>query len=362
MADAAGATGAGMRFVADPAFLDHRAPPGHPERPERLRAIDLALADVAGEAPDAAIAPAAPRPATLDELRRVHDPRLLERLAATRGAPDGQIDPDTYHVAASWDVARLAAGASIDLVREALSGGAPRGFAAVRPPGHHAEADRAMGFCLLNNVAIATRAAQSELGSPRILIFDWDVHHGNGTQHVFEADPDVLYVSTHQYPFYPGTGDHREAGAGHGLGTTLNVPMPPGCGDAEYVGVVDRIVAPAAIAFRPDLIVVSCGFDAHADDPLASMMLGETGYRTMAMRMRALADELCGGRIAYVLEGGYSLLGVREGTRAVLASLVATRADAPSPTPAFEPGSVLRALVDRAALVHGARIPGLGAA
>src|SRR5690606_32819598 len=136
----------------------------------------------------------------------------------------------------------------------------------------------------------------------------------NGTQHVFEEDPDVLYVSTHQYPFYPGTGDHREAGVGRGVGTTINVPMPPGCGDAEYVGVVDRIVVPAALAFRPDLIVVSCGFDAHADDPLASMALSEAGYRAMAMRMRALADELCSGRIVHVLEGGYSLLGVREGT------------------------------------------------
>jgi len=357
-----------VRFVGDPRFLDHRAPPDHPERPERLAAVGLALDDVADAGAAACIERIAPRAAEYEELLGVHDERMLQRLSATRHARAGHLDPDTYHVPASFDVARLAAGASIDLVRSALRDEAPRGFAAVRPPGHHAEADRAMGFCLLNNVAIATRAAQRELGGPRVLLFDWDVHHGNGTQHTFEQDPDVLYVSTHQFPFYPGTGDHREAGVGRGVGATLNVPMPGGCGDAEYVGVVDRIVVPAALAFRPDLILVSCGFDAHRDDPLASMEVGYAGYRAMAMRLRALADSLCHGRIVYVLEGGYSLLGVREGTRAVLESLVADPAAAAaeaatSPKPAeLEPGSTLRALVDRTVAVHGSRIPGLGAA
>ena len=227
---------ASVQVIGDPRFRDHRAPPGHPERPERLDGVELALADL----PDR-VETKAPRAASFDELRGVHDERMLRRLIATRGTRDGQLDPDTYYVADSFDVACLAAGASIDLVRDALRGEVPRGFAAVRPPGHHAEADRPMGFCLLNNVAIATRVAQRELGKPRILIFDWDVHHGNGTQHVFEDDPDVLYVSTHQFPFYPGTGDHREAGVGRGIGATLNIPMPPGCGDAEYVGVVLRI-------------------------------------------------------------------------------------------------------------------------
>jgi len=346
-----------VQVVGDPRFLDHAAPPDHPERPERLGAVERGLAD----APDG-FERARPRAADVDELRTVHASRMLEVLASTRGSEGGQLDGDTYYVGESFDVARLAAGASIDLVRASLSGAVPRGFAAVRPPGHHAEADRAMGFCLMNNVAIAARVAQREFGAPRILIFDWDVHHGNGTQHVFEDDPDVLYASTHQFPFYPGTGDHREAGVGRGLGATLNVPMPAGCGDAEYVGVVERILGPAALAFRPDLILVSCGFDAHRDDPLASMRVSEAGYRAMAMRLRALADALCGGRIVYVLEGGYSLLGVREGTRAVMASLVADAAEPVASASSVEPGSCLRGLVERAVDVHGGRIPGLGAA
>lgn len=346
-----------VQVVGDPRFRAHRSPPGHPERPERLDAVELAVADFEGR-----IERSSPRAATWEELRSVHDENMLQTLAATRGARGGQLDEDTYYVADSFDVACLAAGASIDVVRDALLGETPRGFAAVRPPGHHAEADRSMGFCLLNNVAIAVRRAQRELAKPRILVFDWDVHHGNGTQHVFESDPDVLYVSTHQFPFYPGTGDHREAGVGRGLGATLNVPMPAGCGDAEYVGVVQRIITPAAIAFRPDMILVSCGFDAHRADPLASMDLSQAGYRAMAMQLRALADSLCHGRIVYVLEGGYSMLGVQEGTRAVLESLVVESGNPLPAGPALESGSTLRAIVDRTVGVHGARIADLGAA
>jgi acetoin utilization deacetylase AcuC-like enzyme len=348
---------ASVQVIGDPRFRDHRAPSGHPERPERLDAVELALLDF----PDR-VDTRPPRAATFDELHGVHDESMLRRLIATRGARSGQLDPDTYYGADSYDVACLAAGASIDLVREALRGEVPRGFAAVRPPGHHAEADRPMGFCLLNNVAIATRVAQREHGKPKILIFDWDVHHGNGTQHVFEDDPDVLYVSTHQFPFYPGTGDHREAGVGRGIGATLNIPMPAGCGDAEYIGVVLRIVTPAAIAFRPDLILVSCGFDAHRDDPLASMEVSQAGYRAMAMQLRALAESLCQGRIVYVLEGGYSLLGVREGTRAVIESLVDTAASPLPSGPPLEAGSTLKTVVERVVQVHGARIRDLGAA
>lgn len=350
-----------VKVVGDPRFMLHRAPEGHPERPERLTAVDDAV-DRALAAHGERIARETPRAAHFDELRLVHDERMLKILASTRAADDGQLDADTYHVAESFDVACLAAGASIDLVRAALRDEVPRGFAAVRPPGHHAEANRAMGFCLLNNVAIATRVCQRELGTPRILIFDWDVHHGNGTQHSFEDDPNVLYVSTHQFPFYPGTGSHREAGVGRGVGATLNVPMPAGCGDAEYVGVVERIITPAAIAFRPDLILVSCGFDAHRDDPLASMEVSHAGYLAMAMRLRALADELCSGRIVHVLEGGYSLLGVREGTSAVLESLVVETADPSLPATPLETGSALRAIVERVVGVHGGRIPDLGAA
>lgn len=344
-----------IRIATDPRFLDHHTPEGHPEREERLVAVEAALTPVSD-----ALERIAPRPADPDELRSFHGESMLRRLEATRGGRGGRFDADTHWSAHSFDVACLAAGASIDLVDASLRDVSPRGFAAVRPPGHHAEADRAMGFCLLNNVAIATRVAQMRHGRPRILIFDWDVHHGNGTQHGFESDPDVFYVSTHQFPYYPGTGLFREVGEGAGLGTTLNVPMPAGCGDTEYVGVVDRIVARAARAFRPDLMLVSCGFDAHRDDPLASMEVSGAGYLAMAMRLRALAEEICRGRIVYVLEGGYSSSGLREGTGAVLESLLAPHAAALSEAPPLVPGSTLASLVERVVAVHGSRIPDLG--
>lgn len=349
-----------IEVVADDRYRAHRGPDGHPERPERLIAMAEAI-DAFRDRVDVVT----PREADPEELERAHDPRMIDALAATREQPPGRIDADTYHGPASFDVARLAAGGTIDLARRVLRGEAHRGLAAVRPPGHHAEAARAMGFCLFNNVAVAIRALQAEGGRPRILVFDWDVHHGNGTQHIFEEDPDVLYVSTHQFPFYPGTGDFGEEGEGRGRGTTLNIPMPPGCGNAEYVGVVERLVVPAAIGFAPDLIVVSCGFDAHRDDPLASMEVDYQGYAAMAGTMRALADMLCEGRIVHVLEGGYALSGVREGARAVLESLVAEPSGVTfgheDGRANLEAGSALKQIVDSVHAVHGRRIPNLGA-
>lgn len=350
-----------VQIVEDIRFRDHRGPDGHPERPERLLAL--------GEALDAyrdRVEIATPRFAEAEEILRVHARSLVQQLESTSGAPPGHLDEDTYHGPSSYDVARLAAGGTIDLARRVLRGEVASGLAAVRPPGHHAEADRAMGFCLLNNVALAARALQAEEGSPRILILDWDVHHGNGTQHLFEADPSVLYISTHQDPFYPGTGQANEIGRGGGVGTTLNVPMPAGCGDLEYLGVLQRLVVPAARHFGPDMILVSCGFDAHRADPLASMEVSEQGYRAMADCVRGLADALCDGRLVHVLEGGYALSGIREGTRAVIESLLAPTAGEPvtavSVPEALEPGSVLRGIVDRVVDVHGRRIPELGAA
>ncbi len=346
-----------VQIVEDIRYRDHRGPEGHPERPERLLAIGEAIDDFRDR-----VVSVTPRAAEPEEIGRVHTADLFDGLEATRDRPLARIDADTYVAPSSFDVARLAAGGAIELARAIMRGEADAGLAAVRPPGHHAEAARAMGFCLFNNVAVAARAISAEFGGPRILILDWDVHHGNGTQHSFEADPSVLYVSTHQFPFYPGTGDFGEIGEGPGRGATLNVPMPAGCGDVEYVGVMQRLIVPAATAFRPDLILVSCGFDAHHADPLASMELGLGGYRAMASQLRRLADDLCEGRLAYVLEGGYALDGVREGARAVLESLVADEAPAvESPAP-LEPGSRLRGLVDRVVEVHGARIPDLGAA
>lgn len=219
-----------------------------------------------------------------------------------------------------------------------------------------------MGFCLFNNVAIAARALQREERLDRILIVDWDVHHGNGTQALFTDDPSVLFFSTHQFPYYPGTGAAREAGHGRGEGATVNVPLPAACGDAEYVGVFQRLLVPVALRYRPQMILVSAGFDAHREDPLASMEVSEDGFRAMATIVRRLADELCEGRVMCVLEGGYAASALREGTAALLDVLLAPAA--PSIPAAVEPipGSNLYRAVDQVVSVHGGRNRGLGSA
>ncbi len=344
-------------IVEDPRYYEHRGPAGHPERPERLAPVRAAIA-----AREPAFEALAPRPASPEEILRVHTRDHLEHIAATARRPPLHLDPDTYVSPQSFEVALLAAGGSVELVRRVARGELHNGFAAVRPPGHHAEAGRAMGFCLFNNVAIAARALQAEEAVERVLILDWDVHHGNGTQHHFEEDPSVLYASTHQFPFYPGTGDAGEAGRGRGEGSTLNIPLPAGCGDAEYKGALQRILVPVVQAFRPEMILVSCGFDAHRDDPLGGMRVTREGYRAMARIVRALAEELCGGRLAYVLEGGYAASGLEEGTDAVLDTLLDS---GPIQPPGLEPlaaRSVLADVIDRVAAVHGPRFPGLGAA
>ncbi len=340
--------------VEDPRYREHRPPEGHPERPDRLVAVGEAVA-----ARRDRLVALAPRPGTDDEILRVHDRDHLARVEeAARRAPS-RLDPDTYASARSLEVARLAVGGAVDLARAVARGELDAGLAAVRPPGHHAEADRAMGFCLFNNAAVVARALQAEEGVGRLLLLDWDVHHGNGSQHSFYADPSVIYVSTHQFPYYPGTGDWNEVGAGRGEGTTLNVPMPPGCGDAEYLGVFERVVVPAIRAFEPELVLVSCGFDAHRDDPLASMELSGAGFREATRQIRAVADALCGGRLVFVLEGGYALSGLREGTGAVLDALLEQDC-APAPGPDARRGSTLHHLIERAASTHAARVPRIG--
>ena len=342
--------------VEDRRYRDHQGPRGHPERPERLAAVGDAIA-----ARRDALIPVAAREAQPEEILRVHRREHLDHLAqASRLAP-ARLDPDTYLGSQSLAVAHLAAGGAVDLVRSVCRGDLDAGLAAIRPPGHHAEADRAMGFCLLNNAAIACRAAQAEERVDRVLLLDWDVHHGNGTQHSFEEDPSVLYVSTHQFPYYPGTGDFDETGRGAGAGTTVNVPLPAGCGDAEYVGVLQRVLAPVALAYRPELILVSCGFDAHRDDPLASMQVSGDGFRAMTACVRELADALCGGRLVLLLEGGYALSGLREGTDAVLDVLLDRDPRAPAAAP-VERGTHLAAVLERVREVHGKNFSGLGAA
>ncbi|MGH0038123.1 MAG: histone deacetylase family protein [Myxococcota bacterium] len=340
--------------VEDPRYREHAVPPGHPERPERLIAVGEAL-----RAFEPQLVRRPPRPAQPDEILRVHADAHLRQLEDLSGRPV-QLDPDTYMGPASYEIARLAAGAAIDLVQAVARGEVRSGLAAVRPPGHHAEAGRAMGFCLFNNVAVAARAVQASESVERILILDWDVHHGNGTQHSFESDPNVLYVSTHQYPYYPGTGGAGEQGVDAGVGATVNIPMPAGCGDEEYLGAFFRLLAPAARAFRPELILVSCGFDAHESDPLASMGLTGAGFAGLTAIVRSLADELCAGRVAFVLEGGYAAEGLDQGTRAVVGGMLAHESPLP-PVPDMPAGHMLRGIIDRVTAVHGGRIPDLGA-
>jgi acetoin utilization deacetylase AcuC-like enzyme len=333
--------------VEDKRFLDHRGPAGHPERPERISAVGAAV-----DARSEALTRFAPRAATPDEILRVHSREHFDQIAqASRRAP-AQFGPDTYISARSFEVALLAAGGTAELALRVARGELDSGLAAVRPPGHHAESDRAMGFCLFNNVAVAARALQKEESVDRIMILDWDVHHGNGTQHIFESDPSVLYASTHQFPFYPGTGAVGETGVGRGEGFTFNVPLPAGCGDREYVGVMERLIAPAARSFRPEVILVSCGFDAHRDDPLAAMNVTREGYRDMSAIARALADDLCGGRISFVLEGGYAVSGLEDGTNAVLDVIAGEDSPELPKSAPVSTGKVLDSIVEQVARAH----------
>ena len=343
--------------IEDPRYLDHEAPSGHPERPERLIAVARAL-----ESFETGIVRQLPEPADPSAILRIHTREHLETVRTACLAGRGHLDADTFVSRASFDTALLATGGAVQLARQVARGNAPSGFAIVRPPGHHAERVHAMGFCLFNNVAVAARTLQKEEGVERILIVDWDVHHGNGTQHSFEEDPSVLFVSTHQFPFYPGTGDFVECGRGPGEGATLNIPMPAGCGDTEYTGALQRLLVPAARAFRPEIILVSCGFDAHRADPLASMEISAEGFLQMTRTVRALAEDLCGGRIGFVLEGGYAPTSLFEGTASLLRALLEPAWDGSGFDGLDIPeGNRLRRVVDQVREVHASRYPGLGA-
>jgi acetoin utilization deacetylase AcuC-like enzyme len=345
-----------IHVVEDIRFQEHRSPSGHPERPERLMAVSQAIASFEDR-----IVRLTPRAADPAEILRVHGRGHLERVEEAAGRAPTQLDADTYVSEGSFAVASLAAGSTIDAACMVARGDARSALAAVRPPGHHAEADHAMGFCIFNNVAIATRALQQDEGLGKILILDWDVHHGNGTQHSFAADPSILYISTHQFPHYPGTGNFDEIGIGAGEGATVNVPMPAGCGDTEYLGVLQRILVPVARRFAPDMILVSCGFDAHLDDPLASMELSRNGYLAMTRLLRRLAHEVCGDRLLFVLEGGYAPSGLIDGTGALLEGLLEEPPSDDDAVIEMPAGSTLRSLVDRVSSAQTVHHPEIGA-
>jgi acetoin utilization deacetylase AcuC-like enzyme len=290
-------------LVYDPFNLRHTRE-GHPENYRRLEK-SWSLLSQDGILTQLKSVPSGMAP--LDAVLKVHTPTYVERLQVAQMLGGGHLDADTYLNADSYNAALLAAGGLLNLVDTVLWGQADNGFALVRPPGHHALPYVGMGFCLLANVAIAARWAQQRHGVSRVLIVDFDVHHGNGTQDVFWSDPSVLFFSTHQYPYYPGTGAADEVGDETGHGTTINVPFPAFVGDAGYLEAFRRVLVPAARRFKPQLILLSAGYDAHWLDPLASMQLSVTGYAALVEELLALADELCHGRLVAVLEGGYNL-------------------------------------------------------
>jgi acetoin utilization deacetylase AcuC-like enzyme len=322
--------------VANSRFDTHTMQ-GHPEFAGRLVAIRQRLAE---DSLTDRLVKLEAQPAGDDSLLAVHAARYLELLAATSRLERTELmGLDTYVTPGSFEIARFAAGGVLQVVDAVMSGEAENGLAAVRPPGHHATPSMGMGFCLLNNIAIAARHAQRQHGVARVLIADYDVHHGNGTQDAFYADPTVFYISTHQSPLYPGTGMAQDTGEGAGAGYTLNIPLPPGVGDRGYARVFEELVIPAARRFAPELMLVSAGFDAHWDDPLANMQLSLTGFDHLTRLLLALAQDLCDGRIVFVLEGGYNLEALSYAWANVARALLgdSTCVDPLGPAPRFEP-------------------------
>ena len=309
------AAGETVLVLTDPAMERHAAP-GHPERRERLAAVAAGVEEGAAQA-GAALLTRAPLPASEAAILAVHDAQYLAALVAFDGAGGGWLDSDTYVSEGSMTAARLAAGAAIEAAVAVARGEARIAFAVVRPPGHHAAARRAGGFCLLNNVAIAAIALRGERLAKRIAIVDWDVHHGDGTQELFDRDPDLLYASTHQRPLYPGTGAPHERGEDEAEGTMHNVTLPPGSRDAAFEAAWRERLIPEIRDFAPDAILVSAGYDGHRDDPLAHLELTDAGYAAVAMAIGELATDLGLPGVALVLEGGYDL-------RALEASVAAT--------------------------------------
>jgi acetoin utilization deacetylase AcuC-like enzyme len=332
-------------YLSHPASLEHDPrlfSPGHPDTPERLVALEAALGERAWLGWERRLAPAASE----QQLELVHDPGHVRAVRELCEAGGGAVDADTFVGPRSYEAALHAAGGAWELTRALLDGEAPVGFSGMRPSGHHAERDRAMGFCLFDNVAVAAAAAISEGGLGRVFVLDWDVHHGNGTAEIFRTRSDVLFASLHQSPLYPGTGPLQDVGSGAGEGFTINLPVPPGTGPELWMELLDRVVLPAALAYEPELILVSAGFDAHRLDPLAHCLLETETFVQMAARTRDLAART-GTPLGVVLEGGYDARVLAECVCAIL-PVLADPSSGPADVETVSSSAELHPLVARA--------------
>jgi acetoin utilization deacetylase AcuC-like enzyme len=306
-------------IVKDKRYLQHSAGFAHPESPERLAAIYEMLDNPIMSWKFNEIEP---REATHEELSTIHSPSYVDFIASTAGKDCVMLDPDTATSPETYHIAKLAVGGTCNAINSVITGDVNNAFAFVRPPGHHAERDAAAGFCIFNNVAIGAMHAILKHNMKRVLIVDWDLHHGNGTQHIFYDDPRVLYFSTHQYPYYPGTGGLDEIGRGAGEGYTINVPLRGGAGDASFVKIFRKILEPVALEFKPDLVLLSAGFDIYFQDPLGGMRVTPGGFASLARILMNIADRSCSGRFVSVLEGGYHIQGLTKSVKFVLEEML----------------------------------------
>lgn len=307
-------------IVRDEIYLEHITDDYHPENPGRLKSIYSMLNGLDNQG----IVYVPPRMATHDEIALIHEHSYIDSIAATMGKTQRRLDPDTVTSPMSYEAARMAVGGALNLADRLMDAEIESGFALVRPPGHHAEHNRAMGFCIFNNIAVAARYLEKRHGLKRVIIVDFDLHHGNGTQHSFYRDPGVLYFSTHQYPYYPGTGHYGEVGDGEGKGYTVNVPLSHGMDDADYIHVFNNVLIPITDLYKPEAVLVSAGFDTHYNDPLGGMGVTEAGYAEMTRILLDIAGKHSNGKTLFALEGGYDVTGLTNSVKAVIMEMRGT--------------------------------------
>ncbi len=308
-------------LVKDDIYLQHVTDDFHPESPRRLEGIY----EMIGTLDQAGLVDVPARLASEEEIGLVHEASYIHSVRETKGKVQKRLDPDTVTSARSYDAACTAVGGALCLADAVLSGTVDNGFAWVRPPGHHAEAGRAMGFCIFNNIAVAAKYVQKQHGLKRVLIVDFDLHHGNGTQHSFYDSPSVLYVSTHQYPYFPGTGWYDEVGEKEGKGYTVNVPLTYGMDDADYVHIFRELIGPLSRLYQPEIVMVSAGYDIHKSDPLGGMAVTESGFARITRMLLDIAQTQCGGKLLFVLEGGYNIKALTGSVKATIAELRGTQ-------------------------------------